>query len=200
LGSSPPGVPALTKVEAIFRNPALYQLAAGVPLARTAKGGRPRLYPGYMLLAYEAMISVYESARQVEAELGHPLVWRFIREIIAERFPNRPEMHLPLEPMRRHHYSYGRDHYLTDPEVLASLAELHREQAAAQARELGLLDSDGPGSWTHPDHSRLLHADGKVLTPLFKAKPGQTRLDKATGELKTLRHEADAGLHFEGDG
>jgi hypothetical protein len=59
--------------------------------------------------------------------------------------------------MKRYHYAYGRDRYLTDPEVLASLAELHRDLAAAQARELGLLDPDGPGSWTHPDHSRLLH-------------------------------------------
>lgn len=45
-----------------------------------------------------------------------------------------------------------------------------------------------------------MYADGKVLTPLNKAKPGDIRVDKETGEIKPLRHEKDAGLHFEGTG
>jgi hypothetical protein len=28
------------------------------------------------------------------------------------------------------------------------------------------LDRDGPGSWTHPDLSRMLYADGKVIALL----------------------------------
>lgn len=63
-----------------------------------------------------------------------------------------------------------------------------------------MLEPDGGGSWTHPSLDRLLHADGKVLTPLFRAKPGNTRVDKQTGEVTPLRHEPDAALHFEGDG
>jgi hypothetical protein len=39
-----------------------------------------------------------------------------------------------------------------------------------------------------------------VVTPLFRAKPGDTRVDKQTGEIIPLRHEPDAALHFEGDG
>jgi hypothetical protein len=109
-------------------------------------------------------------------------------------------MHLPAEPIKRHHYVYGRNRYLTKPEVLAELGRLHREIAVRQARELGLLDPDGPGSWTHPHPSRLLHADGKVLSALFKTKPGETRVDTRTGEIRELRHEPDADLHFEGDG
>ena len=46
----------------------------------------------------------------------------------------------------------------------------------------------------------MLHADGKVITPLFKAKPGDQRLDRRTGELLPTRYEPDAALHFEGDG
>ena len=46
----------------------------------------------------------------------------------------------------------------------------------------------------------MLHADGKVLAPLFKAKPGESRVDRETGEVRPLRHEPDARLHFEGDG
>ena len=63
-----------------------------------------------------------------------------------------------------------------------------------------MLDPDGPGSWTHPHLSRMLYADGKVLAPLFRARPGDTRLNKTTGELRLLRAEPDAGLHFEGTG
>jgi hypothetical protein len=194
------GVSALTKVEAIFGNPALYELAATIPKPSARAGGRPRRYPNYMLLAFEALLSVYQSARQVEAELAHPVVWDLIRQIVAERFADRPEMQLPSEPMKRHHYVYGRNRYLANPEILAELARLHREIAARQAQELGLLDPYGPGSWTHPHPSRLLHADGKVLSALFRAKPGDTRVDKRTGEIRQLRHEPDADLHFEGDG
>jgi len=102
--------------------------------------------------------------------------------------------------MQRHHYLYGRNRYLSCPEVLEGLGRLHRELATRQAREIGLLDPAGPGSWTHPHLSRMLYADGKVLAPLYKAKPDKTRVDKATGEIRAVRHEPDARLHFEGDG
>jgi hypothetical protein len=46
----------------------------------------------------------------------------------------------------------------------------------------------------------MLHADGKVITPLFRAQPGDRRLDRTTGELVPSRVEPDAALHFEGDG
>ena len=64
----------------------------------------------------------------------------------------------------------------------------------------GQADPNGPGSWTHPDLSRMVYADGKVITPLFRARPGDQRLDRATGELTPARAEPDAGLHFEGTG
>jgi hypothetical protein len=62
------------------------------------------------------------------------------------------------------------------------------------------LDPDGPGSWTHPDLSRMLYADGKVVTPLFRAKPGDKQVDKTTGEIHYPRVELDAGFHVEGTG
>jgi hypothetical protein len=46
----------------------------------------------------------------------------------------------------------------------------------------------------------MLYADGKVVTPLWKAKPGDTRLDTTTGEMRPLRFEADAALHVTGSG
>jgi hypothetical protein len=195
-----PGVSALERVEALLANPALFELAELVPDASHRAGGRRRDYPAFMWLLYEALISVYGSARRVEAELAHPLVWRLIRSTVRRSYPDRPELQLGDRPMRRHHYLYARNRYLTDRTVLEALAGAHRRIAADQARQLGLLDPDGLGSWTHPDLSRMLHADGKVIAPLFKAEPGDRRLDRATGELRATRVEPDAALHFEGDG
>jgi hypothetical protein len=194
--SGPPA--ALDKVEAILRNPALFELARAIP--EEGRCGRPRTYPDYMVLVFGALISVWRSARQVEAELAHPLVWGLMRRIVAELFPDDPAMQLPAQPMKRHHFAYLRDHYLTDPLVLSELGRLHRVCAVEQARKWGLLDPAGPGSYTHPDLSRMLHADGKVLTPLFKGKAGDLRVDKRTGKAKQARYDIDAGLHFEGDG
>src|SRR5687767_7401447 len=153
-----------------------------------------------MVFVYGALCSVWRSARQVEAELAHPLVWTFMRDLVTARFPNDPSRQLPVTPMRRHHFIYMRNRYLTDPTVLNAIGDLHRSLAADQARATGLLDPDRGGSWTHPSLDRLLHADGKVVTPLFRAKPGDTRVDKQTGEIISLRHEPGAALHFEGDG
>ena len=84
--------------------------------------------------------------------------------------------------------------------MLECLAALHRELAADQARELGLMDPEGPGSFTHPSLSRMLHADCKVVTPLFKGREGETWVNKKTGEIRQVRYEPDADLHFEGTG
>lgn len=122
---------SLDKVEAILRNPALYELARAIP--EQDRSGRPRSYPAFMVLVFGALLSVWRSARQVEAELSHPLVWRFMRRIVSELFPDDATMQLPKRPMRRHHYTYMRDRYLTDPEMLGELGRLHRALAAAQA-------------------------------------------------------------------
>jgi hypothetical protein len=68
----------------------------------------------------------------------------------------------------------------------------------ALARLLGLLDPDGPGSFTHPHASRMLYADGKVITPVFTGKPGETRIDRRTRQAVGVRHDPDAHLHIEG--
>jgi hypothetical protein len=197
--NGPPGVPILERVEAILRNPAIYELAQLIPEPDRSRGGRRRHYPVFMWIVYEALLSVYESARQVEAEFAHPVVWQFVRRLVRERFPKDPSQWLPDAPMRRHHYLYGRTTYLARPDILNAIATRHRELATGQAGEVGLVDPGGSGSWTHPDLTRMLHADGKVVTPLYKAQPGDTRVDKHTGEILAKRFEHDAALHFQGD-
>src|SRR5712692_6324072 len=101
MGRRSGGVPKLERVEAIVENPAIYQLAELIPTADLGRGGRRRQYPEYMWLIYEALLSVYGSARQVEAELSHPLVWDFLRRQIRTKFPTELSRWLPATPMRR---------------------------------------------------------------------------------------------------
>lgn len=194
------GVSTLERLEALVANAELYALADTVPEPDPTAGGRPRHYPTYMWVLFDALLSVHGSARQVETELAHPIIWGHLRHLIQTRFPNDESMWLPVRPMRRHHYLYGRNRYLTAPEVLAQLGEIHRTHAATQARQIGLMDDGGRTSWTHPDLDRMIYADGKVITPLWKAHPGDTKVDKTTGEIRPLRAEPDGGLHFEGTG
>jgi hypothetical protein len=192
------GVAALTRVEAIFRNPTLYELGKLTPRPPLTAGGAQRMFPDYMPIAYGALISVWGSARQVQNELAGPLVWEFIRGIVRGLFPNDPGMHLPGTPMRRHHYTYFRDQYLVQPQIFEHMRSLAREMAVSQARDAGLLNHDGAGSWTHPQPSRIMYGDGKVVTPLTKYKPEATHVDRTTGEVRNRRSEPDAALHYEG--
>jgi hypothetical protein len=190
---------SLETIEAILENPSTYAHAEQIP----DKGpvGRPRKYPAFMWILFHALrkSGVWRSSRQIEAELAHPHIWGFIREKVQERFPEDPSMWLPAEPMRRCHYAYAR-RYLKDPAVLESQRRVGRERAVALARKIELLDPDGPGSLTHPDPSRVIQADGKVITPLYKAKPGDTRVDRVTGEVLPVRYDPDASSHVQGDG
>ena len=77
--------------------------------------------------------------------------------LIRQRFPHDKELWLPEAPMRRHRYLYARTRWLTDPGILAELRVMHRRLTAEQARSLGLLEPDGPGSWTHSLLSRMLY-------------------------------------------
>ena len=194
------GVSTLERLEALVANEALYACADTVPEQDRSVGGRPRHFPPFMWVLFDALLSVYGSGRRVEAELAHPLVWARLRQLIQERFPHDPTRWLPATPMRRHHYLYGRTRYLTDPTILDAIADTHRQLSALQARSVGLLDEAGAGSWTHPDLSRCLYADGKVVTPLFKAQPGEKLINKHTGEIRYPRSEPDASLHIEGTG
>src|SRR3954447_17927383 len=106
------GISALERVEALVANAAVYAVADTVPAQNRTAGGRPRMYPVFMWVLFDALLSVYGSGRRVESELAHPLVWERLRGLVTARFPATPEMWLPAVPMRRHHYLYGRTRYL----------------------------------------------------------------------------------------
>jgi hypothetical protein len=102
------GVSSLERLEALVANDELYALAEAVPSPDPSAGGRPRQYPEYAWVLFDALLSVYGSARKVEAELAHPIVWGHLRQLVRNRFPDDPTMWLPVSPMKRHHYLYGR--------------------------------------------------------------------------------------------
>jgi hypothetical protein len=170
------GISSWTVMEAIIENEALVELAdvlEKLVAPDPVKGGRKRMYPVWMYLLYESLLNVWHSARRVDAELQHAVPWHWLMQQAATRFADRPELHLPESPMRRHHYYYFHNTYLADPEIQERWAEAHTRIAARQCQEIGLLDPEGAGTWTHPDRSRLLYGDGKVLTSRYRAHPGQ---------------------------
>lgn len=65
-------------------------------------------------------------------------MWRHIRDLVRAEFPDRPEMHLPPIPMRRHHFLYARDRDLTQTAILQRLSERARLLAVAEARRQGM--------------------------------------------------------------
>lgn len=101
------GFGTLERLEALVANPALFELAEVVPEPAPTSGGRPRQYPVFMWLLFDALLSVYGSGRKVEAELAHPTVWGRLRRQVRDAQPERPDLWLPERPMRRHHYLYG---------------------------------------------------------------------------------------------
>lgn len=168
------GISTWTYMEAALENSALFEIAQIVEdLAATdpVKGGRKRLYPAWMMLLYEQLLWVWKSARHVDAELHHPRAWNWLREQSVAMFPDQPELQLPSEPVRRYHFSYFHETYLARPDIQEKWAEAHMRIAARQAVEIGLLEPDGPGTWTHPDSSRMLYGDGKVLTRASRRGP-----------------------------
>ena len=186
------------KLEAILTCPTTYLLADVLP--DKPHVGRPRDYPKYMWIVYLALVNyVWETARRVETELGHDVVWSFVRRTVKRQFPDNPEMWLPKQPMRRWHYAHAVRNYLRKPAIIEELKAVSREQAAKLAKELGLFGENEATSWTHPSRDRFLQTDGKVVAPLYKAASGEVQ-DEETGEIKKVRFDPDAKLHTVGGG
>ncbi len=88
-----------------------------------------------------------------------------------------------------------------DPDAPEAIRNSFETSATAMAPKAGICDPNGHGSLTHPKKDRIVVGDGKVIKPLYKAKKGMRRVDKATGEiLGEKNHDPDAKMHTTGGG
>jgi hypothetical protein len=201
VASSGRGVSSWEKIEAVLGNEEMYRLADVIPDPEPAKGGRPRDFPTFAYLFFGLAIDIYNSARQAEAELADPWVWQRICDFVRSMFPDDERMWLPPDrQLRSFHWRYFRDAYLTGSDEFEALRAVHEEVSIEQAIEMHLCDPNGPGSVNHPDPTRIVFGDGKVIAPLYKAKPATEIRDKVTGEIRQVRADPDAELHVTGSG
>lgn len=189
----PRGLTTHEQITAIFRLPALYELAEVLPGRHPS--GRPANHPGYLLLAYGVLARVFRSGIRVEAELAQPAVWAHIVATVADMAAARPDLDIPPPGPRSpgwDAYRYARNKHLTDPETLADLQHAFTALAVEQAQGMGLLNPSGAGSLCHPDRSRTVYGDGTVVRPLYRPPTATRSTDPATG-VTTISYKAADG-------
>lgn len=183
------------KVAAIFRHPALYELGALLPGRQPV--GRPADYPGFLMLGYGVLARLLRSGIAVETELAAPGMWQIVRDTASgmkDILPAELVPDLPARPPSWDAFRYARNRHLTDPDVLTELRAALTELAVDQARSMGLLLPDGPGSWCHPHRSRVVYGDGTIVRPLYRPRP-----DGEEGSAPH-RQDPDAAEHHRHDG
>jgi hypothetical protein len=173
----------------------IWKLGEAVPRPAPGSPGRPRHYPEWVNFLYCASVTVFLSARKAAVELRDR--WPEIVKAAQERYPDDPTMWPPASAPRRHHWQHAKKR-LNGPE-LECVRDTFERIAASQAVEVGI--GAGSGSLTHPSLDNALQSDGKVITPLYRAKPKTPVVDRDTGELlRYKRSEPDAMLHMTGEG
>jgi hypothetical protein len=180
-----------------LRDEAMFAAAAVIPPKVEGSVGRRRTYPDFVWMLWPELRAIFGSHTAVERELRRGGWWDYIRRELRRLRPDLPS--LPAKPPRRQDYEYMRDRYLATDEAIELELELHTRLATEQAKEAGNLDPAGGGSFTHPELSRTLYGDGKVITPLYKSETGRVT-DRRTGEVREVRKDPDAGRHTEGGG
>lgn len=178
----------LGQVQALLDNPALYELGKLIGEPDKCKGGRPRRWPGFVFILCNALISTHQSARQLEKELGKTL-WHEIRDEVAKRFPNNPELHLCATPPKRHNIDYIIRKWIIGSETFENQLATFAATACKQALEAGFCDENGRGSYAEPARERTLYGDGTVDRPMIKKSKN-----------KKCRQDPDASHHVTGTG
>lgn len=170
-------------MEAVFLDPALYEFAEHLPRPDPRKGGRPRKFHDYFTLGYGCLADIWKSERHAATVLASGPVYQFVRNCVAQMVP--PDLQLPPEPPHRTWFLKKRAS--VGEAAIEDLREHWKPHGVAAAREIGLLDPEADGSPTHPALSCTVTCDGKVIDPLYRTSPTDTRtvkgVDHATGEV-----------------
>ena len=169
--SLPPTTTA--QVEAVFDSPLIWDIASDVG---DRIEGRRRRYPLSLHLAYGALSRVYRSANRLDSEIIDGDLWTTIRRLHNERSDQTIQPFAPK--LTADSYRYARD-YLCSHEVLPTVVDSFTRRSVEIARQVGLLDPDGPGSRTRPDPSRVIYGDGTVVRPMYGPDAGRVDPDAA---------------------
>ena len=197
MASEEDGLNATEKLELLLANEVLWELGSLLPAKEPGTPGAPRDYPEWTWLVYNGLLSSERSARKVAAALR--TYWPKIVSEARRRYPDRPDLWPSPRPPRRHHWQYAKVRLREDETLQRTIADFERG-SAPQAIEMGIADPNS-GSLTHPDPLQCLTGDGKVITPLYRAKRNTPIVDKETGEIVGYKNaDPTALLHTEGGG
>ena len=181
-------LPSLEVIKAVMSHRGIYELGALIPDRSIT--GRPPAHPGYLLIAFGMLARHYRSGARAHAELSQPEVWNHLvrqailaRQEIGEELWRQPG----LEAVSWSAWRYARDTYLANDHAIAEMAEIFTPLALLDARSIGLLHPNGPGSWAHPDRSRIIYGDGTVIRPIYRP-PVAVRVD---AQMKDSDADAD---------
>ena len=136
---------------------------------------------------------IHGGVRRAHDELGDPVTWGRIHEVVAEQQPRSPEQRISAHPISRFQYSRFLDRYLGSDQ-LTTLGSISTANAVKTAVEVGLFDNT-KGSRTRPDPGNCLTGDGTIINTMFN--PPKRRVDTETGEITHSRHDPDGRHHYD---
>ena len=193
-------VPTLERVEAILRNPAVYELAALVPEQDFSRGGRRRDYPAYMWLALRrAALRLRQRAPSrsrtrasgrvgLRAQTRPRAVPERPEPVAASAADASPSLHLRPQPLP-HRPGHPRRVRRPSPRARRRPSPRTRPHEPRRSRLVDPSRSD-------PDAPRRRQSH-------HPAVPTQARRHARRQDHRRdlpRRAEADAHLHFQGDG
>ena len=183
---------------------------------RRRAGGRPRRYATWLWFAFSALADITTSMRSAAAHLADSDVSELVRREAAKHL-DVPGGGLPEQPPSRSWYLAERRRHIQPNTEAVARVTMHL--GVNDTLDQGLLDPDKP--WRLEDRTRRPMADGKVLSPISRARSTDTSavyerdpssglrrpkmvVDDRTGEIVVLRrpvrHDPEVKSYHTGDG
>jgi hypothetical protein len=154
------------RLDALFACPLIHDIAHD--LGRL--GRRSRRHPIALHLAWGAMARLYGSANRLQSEVRQRPTWAAIVDRYntgAATHPHGIELRAVGVPLITDTYRHLRDH-LTHDDHFDELLDAFTRHSVTLARNVGLLDPNGPGSRTRPHPTRTIYGDGTIVKPLYR--------------------------------
>lgn len=184
----------ITALTAFITSPHLPILVNLLPKPdRPTRGGRPSMYPDWVLLAFDALACLAGSISAATRELRDGY-WDIVKA--AGNTAGFDTASLLEAPPRRHHLRYLIEKRV-DSNVLAQYGLALAVNGVWTARKTGALIPTGRPDLANPHRPNVICHDGKAKDTPVKPKANPP-VDRETGEI--LRHRVDpaCGLYREG--